>query len=68
VPRSPWNVSLAGGIVLALTFLVAAPAAHAVEVGDLAPEFEGRKFFNCDDLSLQALRGRVVLYELFSTG
>ncbi len=68
MPRSHWNVSLAGGILLALAFFVAAPAAQAVEVGDLAPDFEAKEFYNCADLSLRGLRGRVVLYELFSTG
>ena len=56
------------GASLALALVLAAGPGQAVEVGDLAPDFEGREFFNCEELTLKSLRGRVVLYELFSTG
>lgn len=59
---------LALGAVLGTVVLLTAGAACAVDVGDLAPEFEGKEFFNCDDISLKELRGRLVLFELFSTG
>jgi len=49
-------------------FFLLAPAARAADVGDLAPEFEGKEFLNCEDMSLRTLRGRLVLFELFSTG
>ena len=38
------------------------------EVGDVAPDFEGKEFYNTDEISLKQLRGRIVLFELFSTG
>jgi hypothetical protein len=53
---------------VAAAFFLAAPAVQAADVGDLAPDFEGKEFFNCDELSLRDLRGRLVLFELFSTG
>ena len=55
-------------LFVAATLVVAAGAAQAVDVGDVAPEFEGRDFINCDSISLKELRGRLVLFELFSTG
>ena len=58
------------GLLAGLVALGAlAPRAHAeIGVGDKAPDFEGKDFFNCEEASLRALRGRVVLLELFSTG
>lgn len=56
------------GLALATTLCLAASTAHAADVGDVAPEFEGKEFFNCEQLSLKELRGRLVLFELFSTG
>ena len=55
-------------LFVAATLVVAAGAAQAVDVGDVAPEFEGRDFINCDSISLKELRGRLILFELFSTG
>ena len=36
--------------------------------GDIAPDFEGKDFFNTSPTSLKQLRGRLVFIELFSTG
>lgn len=55
------------GLLLSTTLLLAASgAARAAEVGDVAPDFEGRDFFNTDPITLKDLRGHVVLLELFS--
>ena len=56
---------LALGAVLVTAAWFAAPA-RAVDVGDPAPDIEGKEFFNTEPLSLKDLRGRVVLLELFS--
>ncbi len=53
---------------VALPSLLASTASAEISVGDRAPDFEGKDFFNCEEASLRALRGRVVLFELFSTG
>ena len=58
----------AAAAAIATAFWLAAPSALAVDVGDLAPDFEGKAFINCEELSLKDLRGRLVLFELFSTG
>ena len=55
------------GVALTTAFFLAALPAHALDVGDQAAEFEGKDFFNTDAISLKDLRGRVVLFELFST-
>ena len=56
------------GLALVTTLCLAAGAARAADVGDVAPEFEGKEFINCDSISLKELRGRLILFELFSTG
>jgi hypothetical protein len=43
-------------------------AAAKVGVGDSAPDFEGRDFWNTSPVTLKSLRGRLVFVELFSTG
>ena len=49
--------------------LCGAPAAHAIEIGEVAPEIEVNDVFHADeDFSLKGLRGRLILFELFSTG
>ena len=53
---------------LVATLAVAATTAQAADVGDVAPEFEGGDFINCESVSLKELRGRLILFELFSTG
>ena len=55
-------------LALVTTLCLFAGAAQAADVGDVAPEFEGKEFFNCESVSLKELRGRLILFELFSTG
>jgi hypothetical protein len=58
--------TLAGATALA--FLLPAAAARAeVAVGEEAPTFEAADFINTEPLDLSALKGRLVLLELFST-
>jgi hypothetical protein len=45
-----------------------APAHAKLGEGDVAPDFEGRDYFNTSPVSLKLLRGRLVFIELFSTG
>jgi peroxiredoxin len=60
---------LAAGLVTGAALLLAAsPAAAGIGSGDVAPDFEGKSFFNTAPITLQSLRGRLVLFELFSTG
>ena len=59
---------LAAGCLIGAAFLFAVPDAHALEVGEAAPEVEVNDTFNCDSFSIKELRGRVILFELFSTG
>jgi hypothetical protein len=47
---------------------LSSPAFAKVGVGDVAPDFEGRDFFNTSPVTLKQLRGRLVFIELFSTG
>jgi len=56
------------GLALVTVLTLAAGTAQAADVGDVAPEFEGKDFINCDSISLKELRGRLILFELFSTG
>jgi hypothetical protein len=59
---------IAPALALAALIGAAAPDARAgVAVGDNAPDFEGSEFFNTEAVSLQALRGRLILFELFAT-
>ena len=60
--------SWALGAALTTALLAVAATARAVEVGDVAPDFEGKEFYNTDEINLKQLRGRIVLFELFSTG
>ncbi|MHC5009816.1 MAG: hypothetical protein ACYTG6_02570 [Planctomycetota bacterium] len=64
---NPWR-RIALGALFSTALLFAAGSAQAgIGVGDTAPDFEGKTFFNTDDVSLRDLRGRVVFFELFST-
>ncbi len=56
------------GCLVGAALLLAASPAHAIEVGEAAPEVEVNDTFNCDSFSIKELRGRVILFELFSTG
>ena len=56
------------GCLVGAAFLLAASPAHAIEVGEAAPEVEVNDTFNCDSFSIKELRGRVILFELFTTG
>lgn len=49
-----------------LPLLLTAAAPAQVEVGDKAPAIETTAVSNSDLCSLDALRGRVVLYEFFA--
>ena len=57
-----------GALLQATAFLFVAGTANAIEVGETAPEVEVNDTFNCDGFSIKELRGRVILFELFSTG
>jgi hypothetical protein len=59
---------LAAGCLVGAALLLAASDACAIEVGEAAPEVEVNDTFNCDSFSLRELRGRLILFELFSTG
>ena len=61
---SPWTL----GCLTAAALLLAASPAHAIEVGEAAPEVEVNDTFNCDSFSIKEHRGRLILFELFSTG
>ena len=54
---------LAAGLIAAL----AGPAVAGVAVGDDAPEFRGKTYAEEKAIELKALRGRVVLLEIFQT-
>jgi len=62
------SVILWGAAALCLA-LSAAPCRAGVELGagDAAVPFEGKDFVNTDPLTFKALRGHVILLELFST-
>ena len=66
--RTPiWRRIALGAFLSTALFIAAGTAQAAIGVGDAAPDFEGKEFFNTDDVSLRDLRGRVVFFELFST-
>jgi hypothetical protein len=48
--------------------LVSSPAAALVAEGERAPEIVGQAWINSPPLSLEALRGRVVLVEFWTYG
>lgn len=52
------------GLLLALT----APAAAEPRVGHPAPEITGARWINSAPLTLEALKGRVVLVEFWTYG
>jgi hypothetical protein len=58
--------TLAGVATLALC-LHSQPAQAEVAVGEAAPNFTAGDYFNTEPIDLAALKGRVVLLELFST-
>jgi hypothetical protein len=58
----------AAAVVAAFASHPAREASAKVGVGDAAPDFEGRDFWNTSPVTLQTLRGRLVFIELFSTG
>ena len=59
---------LALGALLGATILLLAAPAVALGPGEAVPEIEVNDSFNCDGFSLKEHRGRLVLFELFSTG
>jgi hypothetical protein len=67
--RTRVHLLLAGALV-GLGALLAAPfpAEAKLTLGDAAPDFEGKEWFNTEPTSLKRLRGRIVFIELFSTG
>ncbi len=65
--RRPWPALLAGGFALSTLLLLAAPARARLAPGVVAPDFEGKDWFNTEPTSLRDLRGRLVFLELFST-
>ena len=55
--------------LLVVTGLAAGPAAgQALRIGAPAPEVTGERWINSAPLSMQALRGRVVLVEFWTYG
>ena len=56
-----------GGLSLLALLLVTLPAQAKRAPGLMAPDFEGKSFFNTDPTSLRDQRGRLVFLELFST-
>jgi hypothetical protein len=57
----------ASAAVVAAVAWTAGTARAGLEVGTVAPEFEGKEFVNVSETSLKRLRGHVVLYEIFRT-
>jgi hypothetical protein len=56
------------GAALATTLAFASGTARAaLDVGEVAPAFEGKEFVNTEEVTLKKLRGKVVLYEVFRT-
>lgn len=58
---------LAAGCLVGALVLLCVPDARAIQVGEAAPEVEVNDTFNCDSFSVKELRGRLILFELFST-
>jgi hypothetical protein len=55
--------------IAVVTVLVMAPNAHAQpRVGDPAPEVAGQRWINSQPLTINGLRGRVVLVEFWTYG
>jgi hypothetical protein len=52
---------------LALACLAAPPVRAEVAVGEPAPAFEGKEFYNSPRVTMADLRGQVLLYEIFRT-
>ena len=49
-------------------FGAAAAAGQALRLGDQAPDIAGQPWINTDPLTMQGLRGRVVLVEFWTYG
>ena len=58
---------LALGALLGAALFLSTPTARAIELGERAPDVEVNDTFNCEEFSLKELRGRLILFELFST-
>jgi hypothetical protein len=55
-------------LALAALALFAAPASGALGEGDTPPCLEGQEFINTEEITFDALIGRVVLCEVFAPG
>ena len=51
----------------AALLMAAAVPTLAAEVGEPAPGFEGKEFLNSPELTMNALRGKLIYYEVFRT-
>ena len=68
---STWLAMLAAaGVATAVVFLAVSPGPEAftARVGQPAPEITGGPWINSEPLSLEKLRGRVVIVEFWTFG
>ncbi len=61
------RVTIGAALVTAALWLAPSPARAMLGEGEKPPEFQGKEFINSSKCDLKALRGRVVLYEIFRT-
>ena len=61
-------VGLVGALIVALVVGVGSAGADVVPVGKAAPEIAQGAWVNSEPLSMQALRGRVVLLDFWTHG
>jgi hypothetical protein len=62
----PRRLRLAPLVLAAAAWLASAPAHAKLGEGDVPPAFEGKEFINTEELSLDSLRGSLVLVEVFT--
>ena len=62
-----WNSCRALACSLSVVALLAVPTAHAIEVGDRAPQFAARSLMDDQNLSLSKFKGKVVYLDFWAS-
>jgi hypothetical protein len=68
--KTPWTWMTAAGMAAALAVLAVPPGGQAVatRVGQPTPEITGGPWINSEPLTMEKLRGRVVVVEFWTFG
>ena len=67
MPRTSRRRRCLVGLVAAGLLATALPSFAGVGEGEPSPTLVGKEFINTPEIDLKALRGRVILYDIFRT-